>query len=336
SGGILASGAVQALGVLTVRIEIVSIVLVVGLLHAALSSIMVAVFVSLCGLVFGVKLARDHQSPTIQTDGDHVTAIVPVYEDAQVLDRCIQSLLNSCYDKLSVCIVCEPDDSASQRYAQSLATHDQIEVLVNTTNPGSKAGAINHAVDRTTSKYIAVFDADERVAPEFIGHAVANLDEYKIVQGRTVPEPTGAIEAVAYYESVLLSYVSRRVLYVLSEFRMASSRALVMHRTAFQEVGGYDAEMLTEDYAFAYRCYMDRVPVLETVAYPSRIKAAHTLRDWWGQRKRWMTGYVQVLHHLGSDLNPRDYRSVLSLVICAGTIIGNVLMLSSVDHIETV
>lgn len=88
------------------------------------------------------------------------------------------------------------------------------------------------AAEQTESEYLAVFDADERVHEPIIRRAVALLDEYDIVQGRTIPEPRGPIEEMAYYESVLLSYVSRRLLYLLTRFRMASSRAVVMRRQA--------------------------------------------------------------------------------------------------------
>jgi hypothetical protein len=42
-----------------------------------------------------------------------------------------------------------------------------------------------------------------------------------------------------------------------------------------------------------------------------------------------MTGYAQVFHKLLGNLRPhRDYRTVTSLVICASTILGSLLMLS--------
>lgn len=328
SGGILAAGFYQGLSVLTFRLELLSVVLVVVLVQAALSSIIVTGFAIVSGLLFLVKWIRDNHSSRVQTDGKAVTAIVPVHEDEQSLARSIRSLLDSSYRNLSICIVCEPEDTACRRRAQQFACHNRVRVLLNRTNPGSKAGAINYAIGQTESEYVAIFDADERVHPSFVGHAIDRLDEYDVVQGRTVPEPTGAVESLAYYESVLLSYVGRRLLYLFTDFRAASSRAVAMRRSLFEQVGGYDPKMVTEDFDFAYRCYQQRVAVSETLAHPSRIEAAHSLRDWWGQRKRWMTGYAQVLHHLISDIDPLDYRSVLSVLICAGTVIGNVLMLS--------
>lgn len=328
SGGVIFYGIITGVTSLTIRIDLAVIVLVVVLLQAILSSLMFAAGISLSGGLFFVKLLLHRLSADICTDSGRVVAIVPVYRDAEALERSVQSLLSSNYRDLAIRIVCESDDPASRRRAEAFTDHANVEVIVNTQQPGSKAGAINHAVEATESDYLAVFDADERVDPDFIGHGITKLDSHDIVQGRTVPQPTGAVEALAYYESVLLSYVTRRFLYLLTSFRMASSRAIVMRREAIERVGGYDPEMLTEDFDFAYRCYEKRLDVSETLMYPSRIDAAHTLEDWWGQRKRWMTGYAQVLRRLTGTVDLTDYRSILSTAICASTVIGSVLMLS--------
>lgn len=41
-----------------------------------------------------------------------------------------------------------------------------------------------------------------------------------------------------------------------------------------------------------------------------------------------MTGYAQVLHRLVWDIDPTDYRSLVSTMICGSTILGSILMLS--------
>jgi cellulose synthase/poly-beta-1,6-N-acetylglucosamine synthase-like glycosyltransferase len=177
-----------------------------------------------------------------------------------------------------------------------------------------------------------VFDADERVDPRFLPAAVARLDDCDVVQGRTVPEPDGPVETLAYYESAVLGDLSKRLLTVVTDFTMAASRTVVMRRGAFESVGGYDPEMLTEDYDFAFACYETGLDVAEEFRYASTIEGAHSVADWWGQRKRWMTGYAQVLHSLVTDcVSPRNYRTLASPLICAGSVLGNLFMLSLVS-----
>ena len=266
------------------------------------------------------------------TTGPTVTAVVPVHRDGSVLHRSVESLLASRYESLRVVIVAEPGDDASLARARELATADRVDVLVNTRYPGSKSGAVNYAAEETDSEYLAVFDADERVDPEFVSTAVAKLDDCDVVQGRTIPEPDGVVETVAYYESVVLGDLSQRLLTAVTDFTMAASRTVVMRRTAFESVGGYDPAMLTEDYAFAFDCYEAGLAVTEQFQYASTIEGAHTPTDWWGQRKRWMTGYAQVLHsRVTACLSPDTYRTFLSPVICAGSVLGNLFMLQLVS-----
>jgi GT2 family glycosyltransferase len=266
-----------------------------------------------------------------RTAGPTVTAVVPVHRDAAALHRSVESLLASRYEDLRVVVVAEPGDEASIERAREHATDDRVELLVNDRYPGSKAGAVNYAAEVTGSEHLAVFDADERVDPRFVPAAVAALEDCDVVQGRTIPEPDGLVETVAYYESVVLGDLSQRLLTAVTDFTMAASRTVVMRRAAFETVGGYDPEMLTEDYAFAFACYEAGLDVVEQFSYASSIEAAHSLTDWWGQRKRWMTGYAQVLHALVVDCTaPRNYRTLVSPAICAGSVLGNLFMLSLV------
>lgn len=326
SAVILAFGYVT--GFVTMTLQHDAIPVAVGFLEAEFAVVSFGAFILVSAAVFLGGLAR-RSNTDFATDAGRVTAIVPVYRDANVLERSVESLLEADYEALDVLVVCEPDDPSTQDRAAQLAKREGADYLVNTRSPGSKAGAINYAVEETDSEYVAVFDADECVDERFVPAAIAKLQDCDVVQGRTVPEPTGLVESFAYYESVLLNYVALRLLYVGTDFRMAASRAVVLRREALSAVGGYDEGMLTEDFAFAHACYRERLDVTELLAYPSRIDAAHTVRDWWGQRKRWMTGYAQVLHHLLASVRPvTDYRNPLSVAIGATTVLGSLFMLT--------
>jgi glycosyltransferase involved in cell wall biosynthesis len=304
----------------------------ITVLQAVIACFTVSGLFALSGVILLGQLTIGGGGDRFATSGPTVTAIVPVHRDASVLHRSVESLLASQYDSLRVVIVAEPDDDASLERARELATDERVEVLVNTRYPGSKSGAVNYATEETDSEYVAVFDADERVDPRFVPTAVAELDDCDVVQGRTIPEPDGFVETVAYYESVVLGDLSQRVLTAITDFTMAASRTVVMDRAAFESVGGYDSEMLTEDYAFAFDCYEADLDVVEQFEYASTIEAAHTAADWWGQRKRWMTGYAQVLHARVTEcLSPQNYRTLLSPLICAGSVLGNLFMLQLVS-----
>ncbi|WP_255149704.1 glycosyltransferase [Halorarius halobius] len=327
TGVVLWSALLRGIQVLALRVDLLAVVLVVAVTEAVVSATLFTLLTAGSGLLLAAQVSLGGRGDAPTPTDERVTAVVPVYRDSEVLHRSVESLLAST-QPVRVVVACEPDDSASLARARELARDRPVEVFVNDVTPGSKAGAVNAAVSVADATYVAVFDADERVHPEFLAAAVDRLEDgAEAVQGRTVPGATGFVEALSYVESVLLSYAGRRPLYLLTDFRMAASRAVVFERAAFERVGGYDETLLTEDYEFAHRCYREGVEVEELVGYPSRIEAAHSLVDWWGQRKRWMTGYVQTAHHLlGSAIPPRSHRDELSVVVAAGTLLGSLLM----------
>lgn len=282
-------------------------------------------------LVFGVlslwTLSRE-SLPEPATDGGDVTAIVPVYQDANVLHKSVESLKQCGYDHLSICIVCEPDDLESIEAAQQYASDDNVTYLVNNRYPGSKAGAINYAAEETDDPYIAVFDADHKVEQQFIGQAVALLQDHEIVQGRGLMNPSGIIESLSYYENTLL-IGSMQLLSVVCNFEWAGSTSIVMRTTTFEEVGGYDTDVVTEDYEFAHRCYRNGVDVKRIMTATSVGEPPHTLQDFWHQRKRWILGQFQVLQLLVKNLfsSPLQFRNLLSCTISLSTALGGLFLL---------
>ncbi|MFB6087564.1 MAG: glycosyltransferase family 2 protein, partial [Haloarculaceae archaeon] len=195
----------------------------VAFLQAEFALLNFAGFLVLSALALGVQVARRDPPTDRPETGPDVAAIVPVYRDADTVHRSVKSLVSAAYDDLHVYVVCEPDDDASIARARELeGHHDGVTALVNE-NPGSKAGAVNYAADVTDTEYLAVFDADELVHPEFVPAALAELREADVVQGRTIPEPDGFVETAAYYESVILGELTDRLVSVVTGFRLAAS-----------------------------------------------------------------------------------------------------------------
>ena len=334
---VLAAAAVLGLGLLQGRLLVTVPSEVLGV-RVVMANAAVAVYgfvatVLLSAVVLLVDVVRHREDGPLPERGPSVAAVVPVYGDPAVLHRSVGSLLDAEYEDLTVYVVCEPGDESTLAAAAEFAERDGVERLVNDATPGSKAAAVDYAVSVTESDLVGVFDADERVHPRFVPAAVAGLRDHDVFQGRTVPRPAGPLETVSYYESVVLGYLSQRLLVALTRFRTVTSNVVVMRRSAFERTGGYDPAMLTEDFDFAFRCYVVGLDVRESLAYPSEIEAAHTARDWWGQRKRWMTGYAQVFHRRLALVSPRSPRSVLAVVVSGGAILGNVFLLSLISQL---
>ena len=290
-----------------------------------LLGVAVAVFAVSLALYLYSLLREDAAS--LVRSGRSVEAVVPVYDEPEVLHRSVERLADSTYDNLTVTIVCEPDDQPSiDRAAELAADHDRVRYIRNG-RPGSKAGALNDAIERSDADVFAIFDADQEPHTELIAHGMASLQDHDIARVRSLPNPEGLLESMAYYEYLLLFFLPQKLARSLLGLGIVGTRSVLIERSVFEKVGGFNEESLTEDMDFTHRCHQADLSIRELSYYPCFEESAHNLRDWWGQRVRWMTGHLSVCHSQIRDspdeLDSEFLTSVLTLV---GTFAAGVVL----------
>ena len=319
-------GLYQGIQQQVLTIELLWLSLEIVWLDAISASLVFTAFLLFTGLLLVSEVSKPTTTVSTRRDGPKVTAIIPVYRDANVLHRSVNSLRESTYENLEIVIACEPDDEATITAAESMA--DNVVSVVTNEYPGSKAGAIRTVVERSTADSFAVFDADEVVDESFLASGVGALHDegYDVFQGRRIPEPTGLVETLAYCERV--TFHASYKLVELTGFRNCRSSSTVFTRSAYETVGGYD-DLLTEDLAFAHKCYRHGLAVRQARNYTSLMEAPHTLADFWGQRKRWRIGQVEVLHATltGQLTDGARYRRYISMWRMITSIGGSVFLL---------
>lgn len=327
---LLAVGLYQGIQYDSVTVAVWSLTLRVLYLDAAMTFVAFTGFLSLSGGLLLWEVTRPRKQDEYRHDGPVVDALIPVYGDGVVLPRSVESLLDSEYENLRIRIVCEPNDEETIAAAESLAADEPtVDVWING-RPGSKAGAINDAVERSDADNFLVFDADEVIAPTFVPAAMGALtDGADVFQGRRVPEPTGAVETLAYCERALFHASYKLV--ELTGFANCRSSSTAFTREAWEAVDGY-VDCLTEDLEFAHACYRHDLDVRQSRNHVNRMEAPHTLGDLWGQRKRWRTGQIEVLHRmlLGRG-GGRSWRRAVSLGRICSSVGGSLLTLTLVS-----
>jgi cellulose synthase/poly-beta-1,6-N-acetylglucosamine synthase-like glycosyltransferase len=285
-------------------------------------------------LLYLYRLRGENPSALV-ADGRPVEALVPVYRDSAVMDRSVEGLVASTYGNLTVTIICEPDDEpALQRAARLADRHEAVRRLVNEARQGSKAGALNAAIERSDADVVAMFDADQEPHPELLAHGMAALETHDAARVRSLPRPGGLVESEAYYEYLLLFFLPQKLARFLFGFGVVGTRSVLLERSVFETVGLLDEETLTEDMDFTHACHQAGVSVRELLYYPCFEQPAHTLGDWWGQRVRWMTGHVEVGHsqlRRWRDLPDLDVAG--SLVTLLGTFVAGVLLALTVPKV---
>lgn len=106
-----------------------------------------------------------------------VEIIVPVYNERQYLQRCVESLLSQSYDKYRILLVDDGSDDGSGDLCDWFAeNHNNIEVIHK--ENGGLSSARNCGVRKSTAEWVAFVDADDYVSPYMIEDLVVGIKTY--------------------------------------------------------------------------------------------------------------------------------------------------------------
>ena len=105
-----------------------------------------------------------------------VSVIVPLYNAAPYIGETLASIVESTYRPLEVVVVDDGSTDGSLRIAESFAkSHPEVRVL-HQANAGVSA-ARNNAIAHAKGEWILPIDADDKISPTYIAHAVEAIAE---------------------------------------------------------------------------------------------------------------------------------------------------------------
>lgn len=93
---------------------------------------------------------------------DLISVIIPVYNTAEYLPRCLDSVLNNTYRNLEVICINDGSTDNSAEILQQYAQQDSRIVIITQENAGVSA-ARNAGLDRATGDFVAFIDSDDWV-----------------------------------------------------------------------------------------------------------------------------------------------------------------------------
>lgn len=94
--------------------------------------------------------------------GSIISVIIPVYNTAEYLPRCLDSILNNTYRELEVICVNDGSKDNSLEVLNDYAVKDSRVKVIDQPNAGVSV-ARNHGLDEATGEYIAFVDSDDWV-----------------------------------------------------------------------------------------------------------------------------------------------------------------------------
>lgn len=144
---------------------------------------------------------------------DKISVIVPVYNTAPYLKRCLDSVLKSTYQNLEIICVNDGSTDESLSILEQYQALDNRVVVINQNNSGVSV-ARNKGMARATGDFISFVDSDDWVHPQMLEVLLNAMDDdvimavcrHKYVYHQEPIEQFDAVPPVRIYSSLREAY----------------------------------------------------------------------------------------------------------------------------------
>lgn len=119
-----------------------------------------------------------------------ISVIIPVYNTAPYLDRCVQSVIDQVYQDWECILVDDGSTDESGRLCDKWASHDSRIKVIHQTNQGVSV-ARNYGIEASLGEYIVFIDSDDWVEGDYLSGLVENVRGTELVVSGIVREKQG-------------------------------------------------------------------------------------------------------------------------------------------------
>ncbi|WP_405474592.1 glycosyltransferase [Paenarthrobacter ilicis] len=256
--------------------------------------------------VYRASDARHRYS--LVSDQPLVSVIVPGYNEAVVLTKCVESILASHYPRLEVILVDDGSTDSTLEIMSGLAERNQ-RVRFHTQPNAGKGAALNHGISKARGDILMFVDADGLFAPDTLHQMLEGFDHPKVgaVCGDDRPVNLNRVQTMML---AVLSHVGtglvRRALSLLHCLPIVSGNIGAFRAGLVHQLGGFHEDTLGEDLELTWRVYQAGYRVRFQPKALVYAESPSTLGGLWRQRVRWSRGLLQTLReHRGMVGRPR-------------------------------
>ena len=253
-----------------------------------------------------IKSKRNHVDvpPAAFTSLPRVTIQLPLYNERLVVERLLEEVVKIDYPRelLDIQIL---DDSTDDTHpfterlvAEYKAAGHPVEYIHRTNRHGFKAGALEAGLQVAKGEFVAVFDADFLIPPDFLMKTIHHFTDPKVGMVQTrwsylnrYYNLLTEVQAMLLDGHFILEHNAR---YRSGLFFNFNGTAGILRKAMIQDAGGWEHDTLTEDSDLSYRA---QVKGWRFVYVPEVECASELPFDMHGfqvQQSRWAKGLTQV------------------------------------------
>lgn len=268
-----------------------------------------------------------------------LSVLVPAYNEARYLGRCLEAILAADYPGEMEVIVVDDGSTDGTYYEANAYTSRGVTVLRQAN--GGKHSALNAGLERATGDAIVTVDADSFVQPDALARIVADLESDPTLGAAagtvTLPRPTSVVETVQALEYAIGINTFRRAFAVLGAVNVVPGCLGCFRREALESVGGYSDDTITEDFDVTLSLLRAGWSVRASDARVETVPPS-TWRALYRQRIRWSYGNIEtVWKHAGAIRSgridgftgivfPYQVLSLVALPLATVVIVGTIVV----------
>lgn len=285
--------------------------------------------------------SRPFRPRPLEAEFPFVSIVVPAKNEEAVLETTVRNLCALDYAerdgaRYEVIVVDDQSTDGSLAVLERLSTELPIRILQSPEGSFGKAAALNLGIAHARGELLAIFDADARVAPDFLTRIVPYLEGERVggAQGRRRPynADQNLLTRVQDDEYSLYQHLFQRARQSLGGIVSFAGDGLILKRAALEEVGGWNEEALTEDIDLSVRFHLAGWEIRYCEDATVWEEAIPRLRDLLRQRTRWFEGAIRCLgDYLPTMLLGRlpVFKRLDMMFLLSGTLLGTLGLLTS-------
>ena len=253
-----------------------------------------------------------------------ISIIIPIYNVAEYIERCILSVFNQTYQSIEIIIVddCGSDNSMdiARKICIEKGASKEIIFAKHERNRGLSA-ARNTGVDLATGEYIYFLDSDDAITSNCIELMVDRISEYKydfvigdykvIDSNRSYPPLTIECDSIKDAKSIQTSYFNSEW-YMMAWNKLVNREFFISNNLYFKE------GLIHEDdlWSFQLAITANSMAIVNEKIYNYYIRensiTSKKYEDLISHRKVIISSMVEIIESLKRDVSSGMYRFVES------------------------
>lgn len=268
--------------------------------------IFINVVLVVAGYIYYTKVEKIKMEEDLE-EFPFVSILVPAHNEALVIEKTVQSLLNLDYpdDRYEIIVVNDNSSDNSHEILTNMQKENPdrnlIVISTDSTNGGKgKSNSLNIGLKASKGEILAIYDADntpEKKALKYLVQTLIKDDSLGAVIGkfRCRNRARNLLTRFINIETLTFQWMAQAGRWQLLNLCTIPGTNYVVRRSIIEEMNGWDTKAITEDTEMSFRMYRMGYKIKFMPLAVTWEQEPQTLNVWIKQRTRWAKGNTYVV-----------------------------------------